>query len=103
MRREHQFAGMKREDWDRIILEEADHFICCRFMNRRDETGSKFAKRKHANILEAVKDAAQDIAAGRRAPLIYAVNGIGHDVLVPQAQWTALIREFAARHPDYEA
>lgn len=101
MKREHQFKDLTREEWERVVFEEADHFTCTRYMGRKpDKDGSKFKTRKHPNILEAVKDAVQDIQLGGQ-PMIYAVASSERNVLIPRDQWVPLIEQFAERNPDY--
>lgn len=100
MPREHQFGNMNREEWERVVFEEADHFTCTRYLGRVTQSGSKFETHKHPNILEAVKDALT--GGGTRKPMLYAVAKTGRNVMIPRDRWVELINEFAARNPHYE-
>lgn len=102
MRPEHKFLKT-REEWEKVVFEEADHFTCCRFVGRKvDSRGSKFKTNRHPNFLEAVYDATVNAKFDGRQPMIYAVAPSGRNVLVPRDQWIRLLMEFAERNPEYE-
>jgi hypothetical protein len=101
--REHQF-NTTREEWERVVFEEADHFTVSRYAGRGSGSSSyKFNTTKHPNVLEAVKDAVLNGAPLGRQPMVYAVAKSGRNVLIPKTQWIELMQEFAKRNPDYQS
>ena len=102
MRPEHKFLRT-REEWEKVVFEEAEYFTCCRFMGRKvDHRGSKFKTTKHPNIFEAIKDALIDHTLGG-LPMVYAVAPSGRNVLIPRSEWSRLLQQFADKNPEYKA
>lgn len=89
---EHELTSLTRDEWERVVFEQAVYFtvIRCRGRIRERQEFKDFL----AAIMEAVRGVQDPV------PMVYAVTASERSVMLPKAQWAQLLREYATRHED---